>query len=482
LSELSIVPKGWKTAEIVSRELTTKFNIRTSGRRTFRRCLRKWGFQSSMRSNLERRGSETNIHFWFGSAIHFAMEDYFGYNRFGDPRRAYRAYYGAFKERPEAADSYYDLGLAMLTYFLEWYPKHNNDLEFETLWLDKDNQQTIAHSEGARPAIEESFTLDLGLKVIVNARTGKLIEKLTIDSERRLIRPKAPLPNEFNVLASAGLLEEEPIRYMHDDENSEIIDVVIVPICYHGTMDRIVIDKYGRWWILDYKTAKGADTNKLDTDDQISSYCWGAEQWYQHKIHGFVYLQLTKDVAKPPRRLKSGDLSVEKKQKTTYQLFRAEVLKDYGEVKKAPSKIIEMLNHLATLDTPEGDRFIRWDLVTRNDAQKIATYHHIMGEVEQMINPNLYLYPNPTRDCMWDCDFRSTCIEMDSGNIDEAINALMLDYQERSDSNESNHDDWKKDIVWPDSPLEAAKLDDAELRPDLFNIILPPEYDEPEGK
>lgn len=465
------------SVDLVPRPLTTKFNIRTSGRRTFRRCLRKWGFQSSMRRNLERKGSETNIHFWFGSAIHFAMEDYFGYNRFGDPRRAYKAYYAAFgDDKPDAADSYYDLGLAMLSYFLEWYPKHNRDMQFETLWLDENNQQALPHSPGARPAVEEEFTLDLGIKVIADVKTGKLIEKLTPESKERLVYKREFLPEVFSGL---DLPEPEVRIFYHPPGDDEaIIEVVIVPVCYHGTMDRIVVDKYGRWWILDYKTAKGADTNKLDTDDQISAYIWGAEQWYQHRIHGFIYLQLTKDVAKPPRRLKNGTLSVEKKQKTTYQLFRAEVLKDYGEVKKAPSKVIEMLNHLAALETPEGDRFIRWDLVTRNDAQKISTYHHIMGEVELMINPNLYLYPNPTRDCSWDCDFRSYCIAMDSGEVESAEYQLMLEYEERADNNESNHDQWKENIQWPDSPLEAAKLDDADLRPDLFNIVLPDEYNE----
>jgi len=465
--------------EVPQRPPITKFNVRTSSRRTFRRCLRKWGFQSAMRRNLDRKGAETNIHFWFGTAIHFAMEDYFGYNRFGDPRRAYKAYYAAFDDnsKPEAADAYYDLGLAMLSYFLEWYPKHNTELEFETLWLDENNQQALPHSEGARPAVEEEFILDLGIEVIADARTGRLIARLTPVSEKQLIRPVPDPPNVFNVLAIAGLLPEKFIRYIPDDENAPIIDVVIVPICYHGTMDRIVVDRYGRWWILDYKTAKGADINKLATDDQISSYVWAAEQWYQHRIEGFIYLQLTKDVAKPPRRLKNGTLSVEKKQKTTYQLFRAEVLKDYGEVAKAPGKIIEMLNHLATLDTPEGDRFIRWDRVQRNDAQKISTYNHIMGEVELMINPDLYLYPNPTRDCSWDCNFREICIMMDSGDTDMAEYTLRQDYEERPDNNESNHaDNWREKIVWPDTPLEAAKLDDAELRPDLFNIILPEEY------
>ena len=78
----------------------SKLCVRTSGCRVFRRCLRKWGFESSMKKNLTGKGAETNIHFWFGTAIHFAMEDYFGHNRFGDPREALKAYYLSEEDRP----------------------------------------------------------------------------------------------------------------------------------------------------------------------------------------------------------------------------------------------------------------------------------------------------------------------------------------------------------------------------------------------
>lgn len=457
----------------------SKFYIRTSGRRVFRRCLRKWGYQSSMRRNLQRQGSETNIHFWFGSAIHFAMEDYFGYNKFGDPRRAYKAYYEAFpeSERPDGAAEHYELGLAMLSYFLEWYPKHNQAFQFETLWLTENNSEVAPNTPGAHPAVEQSFVLDLGVKIIVDAQTGELIGEYTPAMEKYITRVGESPSDAFNVLILSGQQpKSEPKIYYKRADNAPFVEVLIAPVCYHGTMDRIVVDSFGRWWILDYKTAKGADTRKLDTDDQISAYLWAAEQWYQHPIYGFVYLQLTKDVAKPPKRLKDGTLSVDKKQKTTYQLFRQEVLNDYGEVRKAPNKVIEMLNHLATIETPEGDRFIRWDNVTRSDAQKVATYKHIMGEVALMVNPNLYLFPNPTRDCSWDCPFREICIAEDDGRLDDAQTLLNCEFEVRPNNDESNHDDWKKRLKWPDSPLAAAALDDVELRPDLFNLILPPEY------
>lgn len=113
----------------------SKFHQRTSNCRVFRRCLRKWGYQSSLRRNLSGKGTEQNINFWFGTAIHYAMEDYFGYNKFGDPREAFKAYYKAFPEvdRPMGAGDHYDLGISMLTYFLYWYPKHNLAYGFETV-------------------------------------------------------------------------------------------------------------------------------------------------------------------------------------------------------------------------------------------------------------------------------------------------------------------------------------------------------------
>ena len=115
----------------------------------------------------------------------------------------------------------------------------------------------------------------------------------------------------------------------------------------------IVCDKYGRYWILDYKTAKGADTNKLDTDDQISAYLWAFEKWFGIKPYGFIYLQLTKEAVQEPKRLKNGELSVDKKQKTTYSLLKQEIIKDYGTVNAAPDKLIQFLNHMASIESPD---------------------------------------------------------------------------------------------------------------------------------
>lgn len=442
----------------------SKFHLRTSNCRVFRRCLRKWGYQSSLRRNLSGKGTEQNINFWFGTAIHYAMEDYFGYNKFGDPREAFKAYYKAFPEvdRPMAAGDHYDLGISMLTYFLYWYPKHNLAYGFETVWVDDVTLQEVEpFSEGAHPLVEEEFTLDLGITVWVREDNEVIVDP-EVDCE---------IVAKINDPGNSYLI----VR-MNGEENT--VKLYPETMKYHGTCDRIVRDKKGRWWILDYKTAKGADTNKLDTDDQISRYLWAMELWFQRPIEGFIYLQLTKDVVQMPRRLKDGKLSVDKKQKTTSALLRVELEKDYGAVAKAPKAMIDFLNTLTAQETEEGDRFIRWDLVRRSKAQKESTYRHIMAEAKMMVNPNLYLYPSPTRDCIWECNFRDVCIMEDDGRQDEAERYLAEHYEQRAHSADGEMDAWRKNIKYPDKPFaldinKDIQLDEAS---EVLNIILPDEY------
>ena len=409
------------------------FTIRTSDRRTFRRCLRKWDFQSSLRGNWQHKGTEQNINFWFGSAIHFSMEDYHGENKFGDPRKAFWAYYQAFpaSELPMGAEAHYELGMAMLSYYLTWYKRHNDVTGFETALVDPETHQLynphqVKKTDKMEYAVEQSFILPLNTYVAVDAN-GNIRKAF------------------FNV--------QDPscISFTYNG-----IECDIVPICYHGTMDRIVCDKYGRYWILDYKTAKGADTNKLDTDDQISAYLWAFEKWFSIKPYGFIYLQLTKEAVQEPKRLKNGELSVDKKQKTTYSLLKQEIINDYGTVNAAPDKLIQFLNHMASIESPEGDRFIRWDFVKRTPEQIRSTEEHIMGELRHMLWDDLYCYPNPTRDCIWDCPCRDLCLALDRKD-ETAVNEFMQNFEQRPRNEDGNLDPWRENIPWPEKLAAEGK-------------------------
>lgn len=440
-------------------EKRSKFTLRTSDRRVFRRCLRKWNHMSSMRGNWKMTGTEQNIHFWFGSGIHFALEDYHGYNKFQDPRRAFHAYYTSFKEDdlPNGAEAHYGLAMAMLSYYITWYDKHNKDTQFETIWFDPDGNVVKPHTPGAEPAVECKFFIPLGVDVIVDRKTDEIYAEYNPDYD-----PGSDVVNHYRggKFQWKGLNEEGNswgIWTNYKDETEHIAD--IIPIYYHGTMDKLVIDSLGRWWILDYKTAKGADTNKLDTDDQISAYMWAAEIHFGHPIHGFVYHQLTKDPVQEPKRLKSGELSVDKKQKTTYSLLRQEIINDYGSVNAAPDKLIQFLNALAEKESPEGDRFIRWDFVRRNRAQIETTYENIRGELKMMLSPDLHCYPNPTRDCIWECPIRDMCLAMDRKDHD-VIEQMMLQWQLRPRTEDGNTDPWLQTLKWPESKDDLIPLEE----------------------
>lgn len=409
------------------------FTIRTSDRRTFRRCLRKWDFQSSLRGNWQHIGTEQNINFWFGSAIHFSMEDYHGENKFGDPRKAFWAYYQAFPadELPMGAEAHYELGMAMLSYYLTWYKRHNDVSGFETALVDPETHQLynphqVKKTDRMEYAVEQSFILPLSTYVAVDVNGN--IRKAFFDVQ-----------------------DPSCISFTYNG-----VECDIVPICYHGTMDRIVCDKYGRYWILDYKTAKGADTNKLDTDDQISAYLWAFEKWFGIKPYGFIYLQLTKEAVQEPKRLKNGELSVDKKQKTTYSLLKQEIINDYGTVNAAPDKLIQFLNHMASIESPEGDRFIRWDFVKRTPEQIRSTEEHIIGELHHMLWDDLYCYPTPTRDCIWDCPCRDLCLALDRKD-ETAVNEFMQNFEQRPRNEDGNLDPWRENIPWPEKLAAEGK-------------------------
>lgn len=466
----------------------SRFTVRTSDRRVFRRCLRKWDHMSSMRQNLMFDGAEQNIHFWFGSGIHFALEDFHGWNRFKDPRRAFHAYYNAFKEDdlPDGAQMHYGLAMSMLTYYLTWIERHNKDCQFETIWFDAERNVVPPFTEGATPAVEEEFYIPLGVSAIADDLTGKIYSKYEPDHIRGTLSSAENTHFYHTGKFTDRGKNEEGVRcgIWFDYATQQERNVSVIPVHYHGTMDKLVIDCYGRWWILDYKTAKGADTNKLDTDDQISAYIWAAEQHFGHPIYGFVYLQLTKDAVQEPKRLKNGELSADKKQKTTYGLLRKELIADYGSVQAAPDKLIQFLNTLAEKETPEGDRFIRWDFVVRSPEQIQTTYENILGEVNLMLDPNLHCFPNPTRDCIWDCPIRDICLAKDRKDT-PLQEELLLKWVQRpraeDDNTNSNQEAFESKIAWPTSPEDLVPIEDLlDLGP-AINIVFDSHESNTEG-
>lgn len=185
-------------------------------------------------------------------------------------------------------------------------------------------------------------------------------------------------------------------------------------VVYSITLDRLIVDDHGRIVVEDYKTAQRMyEPGRLELDPQLSSYLWGAGLLYGDRVEGACWLQFLKAVPHQPEVLSNGELSQNKNQYTTYSIYKAALMEYYAEV---PEKYIPFLNHLASMETPESDRFIRREVIYRNETFKVNEERKIFEEIRDMTDPDLKLYPNPTRDCTWDCQYKDVCIAMDDGS------------------------------------------------------------------
>lgn len=326
--------------------------IRTSDRNNFRRCRRRWGWQSHLRGNLAPR--ETASPLWFGSGFHFALEDFHGPHQFEHPKDAFKAYVKAThrlakaKRNPRVLPVDWPeltkLGIEMLEYYADTWLVARNPLR---TFIYKGKPQVEVHA-----------------------------------------------------------LIEVPFQNEHYDK-----------VLYAVTLDRIVEDEDGGLWILDYKTAKRIQTHFFQTDPQISAYCWIASKLYPDRtISGFIYQQHRKDVPDEPRLLASGRLSTVKSQLTTHRHYRRALINLYGAVLSAPKENVDFLNWLAEQEDDAQDKFIRRDKIFRNQHQNEAEGAKLLLELEEMLNLDLPLYPNPTRECGHMCSFNSACVNMDDGS------------------------------------------------------------------
>ena len=311
---------------------------------------------------------------WYGSGFHYAMEDFHGDQRWPTARQAFIEYVKASRKAAK------DDKRLLPPDFLELADLGTRMLDFYTNdWLaQRDPLKTFIYQ--GRPQVEVHVLLEL------------------------------------------------PFKCPEYDR-----------VFYGATLDRIVIDKNGGLWIVDYKTAKRFITNHFDNDPQITSYTWIGNQLYPgYKIEGFIYQQHRKDSPKEPDLLSNGRLSTRKGQLTTHQMYRRALINQYGEVLKAPIENIDYLNELANQGDLNQDHFIRRDFIYRNQHQIESEGAKLMMELEDILNPNLPLYPSPDRNCGHMCSFYHPCISMDDGSDWEY--EIQIGYRSRN----IDFDRWRK--------------------------------------
>jgi hypothetical protein len=184
-------------------------------------------------------------------------------------------------------------------------------------------------------------------------------------------------------------------------------------VVYQGRLDGIVEDSFGWYWILEHKTAGQLGTTEyLQLDDQTGSYCWAIQKKLGIRVQGVIYNEAVKDFPTPPTQLVNArqgrNFSVNKMQKTTHDVY----LKTLIEAKEDISLYEDFLNYLKL----EGNPYFRRTQVHRNVHELENMGKYIRAEAEEMINPNLVMYPNPGKfNCSW-CAFKEVCIAMNDGS------------------------------------------------------------------
>lgn len=184
------------------------------------------------------------------------------------------------------------------------------------------------------------------------------------------------------------------------------------PVFYQGRIDGIIQDDMGFYWILEHKTAAQlGPTDHLVLDEQCGSYAW-ALQHYGMNVRGVVYNEAIKNFPTPPTRLKSAregrNYSVNRQQRTTYEVYMQTLIDNHEPVELYQ----EFLQYLKD----EGNPFFRRTQVHRNHNELKDIGVRVAYEALDMINPDLLVYPNPTRINCQMCSYRTPCIMMNEGS------------------------------------------------------------------
>lgn len=384
--------------------------IRTSDRISFKRCRRRWGWQSHLRQNLEPMTVAAPL--WFGSGVHFVLEDFHGLQQFGSDGTGPSSLLLAEASRvadnalltsiPTNTPSTYRASVAFTHYVRATYKQDKTRLPdewrditpmaiammdyYQYTWLHYRDPLTTFVYEG-KPQVEVNFRI--------------------------------PIPFDAS-------------HWDYDE------------VVYSGTLDRIIIDEHGSLWIVEYKTAKALYQLHYQVDSQISAYIWAARHIYpNHHIAGVIYQQHLKDYPEGPRIIANGGVSVAKSNmRTSWALYRDTLLKIYGSPPAFPAHNVDYLNSLAKAENTEAlyarDCFVRRDPVERNEFSSEVESEKILMEVEDMLNPDLPLYPNPTRDCPHLCPFLGACVSFDDGSDWEYV--IQHDFRQR----QPVYDSWRE--------------------------------------
>ncbi len=331
-----------------------QFHTTITERGSFRSCRRQWYLEVQERLAHRDRVAWPLI---FGEAIHTGLETYYRNNR-RNVKTAVAAFKRAWRATgAELQESYGGL-------FARLEPEWSD-------WLDKGTRMLIYYDMYDRQA---EFDWDAVLHVNIEKRA--FVDILNLEG------------------------------YPVEDQDSRLRALL------SGRIDLVVERKDGIW-IVDHKTAASAyDARALDVDDQLTGYCYIYWRLTGEVPRGAIYNALIKDPPGPPRLLKDGSLSKDKSQRTTYDLYLAEI----KTLKLDKADYTDILEYLKEKSWKQF--FVR-DGLTRNLEELKSFEKRLYYEYQDMksvIRSPDRAYPNPSQRTCPGCSMIPLCQAMEEMN------------------------------------------------------------------
>jgi hypothetical protein len=378
----------------------------------FKRCRRKWEWSSPMRLNLTGKADQLgiNINFWFGSGIHYALQQYYDPDFRRDPVEAFVWWYQTVMHGGTVTESQLELGY-------DRKPKPvwgSNAPDGEP---DTDSPPRAYKIEGLFDLLAQPEEYDfeghheLGINMMAFYRdwAPRNDDFTVIDCERVF---SVPILNP-----STG----EPLRAIDPRDGVE------KEVHARGKRDAVVQDNTtGAYGILEHKTAVDISEgyfDKLDKDEQVTRYMWAGQ--YEAELYGLPYKRLSfvhyngirKTYPKPPTELKSGWFSIDRtKESTTYEMLM-QFIRERPFIKMTLADNEKAQAYIEYVKEKGDQQFVERRTVSRNPREIQSCGERIYMEAMDMLQPDLRIYPNPTGDwaCLR-CIFRGPCIARDDGS------------------------------------------------------------------
>ena len=209
------------------------------------------------------------------------------------------------------------------------------------------------------------------------------------------------------------LVESDGTPMVFEFNNETVLPMVV------GRFDLIVREKKSNHiMVVDHKTScMKFDSAEIDFNDQLPIYIWAARRIFQNENIQAVWNQLRKKAPTTPKVLKNGGLSKDKSMDTTYEVYLKEIEKQNLNV----TNYEKMLKHLQE----KSQTFFERAVLYKSQAAVKEIDKNLKLELMEMIRYSYdieYCFPYPNRDCVWKCDFKLLCRQMQIGaKIDRII-------------------------------------------------------------